>query len=69
MKAKYSIYVKGKSGKRFSFSFISDTECEQLWEDEGFEVDQVYNTIPLLVKRLGLTHIWVWLQDKGVISY
>ena len=30
MKAKYSIYVKGKSGKRFSFSFISDTECRTI---------------------------------------
>lgn len=69
MKAKYSIYVKGKSGKRFSFSFISDTECEQSWEDEGFEVDMVYNTIPLLVKQLGLTNLWSWLQDKGIISY
>ena len=69
MKAKYSIYVKGKSGKRFSFSFISDTECEQSWEDEEFEVDRVYNTIPLLIQQLGATKLWEWLQDKGIVSY
>ncbi len=69
MKAKYSIFVKGKSGHTYSFSFISDTECSQTWEEEGFEVSQVCNTIPILTQQLGLTHIWSWLQDKGVISY
>lgn len=69
MKKKYSIFTTGKSGQRYSFSFIGDTQGEQEWEEEGFEIVEVCNTIPWLVKQLGLTSLWVWLQDQGFISY
>ncbi len=69
MKAKYSIFVKGKSGNTYSFSFIGYSEHLQEWENEGFEIVEVCNTIPILAHRLGLTSLWAWLQDKGVISY
>ena len=69
MKAKYSIFVKGKSGHTYSFSFIGQSKDYQEWLDEGLKIDEVCNTIPIIIHRLGLTSLWVWLQDKGVISY
>ena len=39
---KYSISVKGKSGKRYNFFFITaDEYAVDVWEAEGFEVNEI----------------------------
>jgi len=49
-----SITVKGKA-KTFSFNFYGDTKYLKEWRDEGLEIDEIENIIPIWVVNTGLT--------------
>jgi hypothetical protein len=64
MKRTFEIQVVGKSGANYGFPFKGDPQHLQGWLDEGFEVHEIVNTIPLWAQQLGLTHILCWVQDR-----
>jgi len=57
-----SITVQGKHNK-YSFNFYGDTKHIENWRNEGFEIDEIVNTIPTWIVDLGLTKVWCKLQD------
>lgn len=63
----YSINVKGNE-KEWSFQIIGRPEYLKDWEADGLDVSTIVNTIPDFVVWLGLTKLWCWLQDKGIIG-
>lgn len=66
---KYEVFIKSKNGEVFGFYICGNDNLRDELEEHGFKVDRVCNTIPANIQRLGLTSLWVWLQDKGFISY
>lgn len=62
MRRTYTIGVQGRSGARYEFPFEGEPEHLPGWLAEGFEIDEVLNTIPLWVQRLGLTRPWCRMQ-------
>ncbi len=63
MKRRLSINVRGKSGAMFGFQFYGDPKYLDEWRAEGFEIDEVLNTVPVWAARLGLARIWCRAQD------
>ena len=47
----------------YGFPFRGDPEYLREWRDNGFDIDEVLNTIPVWAVRLGLTRIWCRAQD------
>ena len=62
MKGTCQIVVRGKS-KTWAFNFRADPKHLTEWEEDGLEVYEVLNTIPEWAKSLGLTRLWVAVQD------
>lgn len=54
------------SGEDFYWSFerLLDQESVSEYSDFGWKI---VNTIPEWVNDAGLTRLWCWLQDRGVI--
>jgi hypothetical protein len=57
------INVRGKSGATFGFPFTGDPKYLEEWRSEGFEIDEVLNTVPAWAADLGLARIWCRVQD------
>lgn len=57
------IVVRGKSGRQFQFTFYGDTQYIKEWRNEGFEIMEVLNTIPMWANNLGLSKPWFAVQD------
>ena len=62
MKQTMSITVRGKH-KTWAFNFTGDPKHMADWEADGLEVYEVMNTIPVWAQQMGLTRIWVRVQD------
>lgn len=62
MKRKIEITVRGKSDT-WGFVFQGDPKYLEEWLEDGLEVSEVLNTIPLWAQQMGLTHIWCRVQD------
>lgn len=62
MKRHYSVVVRG-NWKTWSFDVSAEPEHVEQWREDGLEVDEVLNTIPVWVAKMGLTRAWCFLQD------
>lgn len=63
MRQRFCINVRGKSGRTFGFPFDGDSSDLAVWRAEGFDVDEVINTVPVWAASLGLTWLWCRVQD------
>lgn len=63
MRSRFEITVRGKSGATFGFPFEGDPQYLDEWRAEGFEIEEVLNTIPVWVVDLGIARIWCRAQD------
>lgn len=63
---RYSLKLRGKRGT-WIFPIVAKPEHVKDWRADGLEVDEVVNTIPDWVVGLGLTRVWVWMQDAGLM--
>lgn len=57
-----AVEIKGKE-KNWSFNFYGDPKYLNEWREDGLDVVEICNTIPLWIHNLGLTKIWIFLQD------
>ena len=57
-----SVEIKGKE-KDWSFNFYGDPKYLDEWREDGLEINEICNTIPLWVHSMGLTRPWIFLQD------
>lgn len=62
MKKLLSIKVRGAE-KDWSFSFYGDPKHLDEWRDDGLEIDEIVNTVPVWAAELGLQKIWFFIQD------
>jgi hypothetical protein len=62
MKKLCSLTIKGKT-KTWSFNTFVDLKYLDEWREDGIEIDEIENVIPVWVVDMGLTHIWCFLQD------
>lgn len=62
MKKLLSVEVKGQE-KSWSFEFYGDPKYLDEWRQDGLEINEIVNTIPLWAIDLGLTKIWIFFQD------
>ena len=62
MKKLMSVEVRG-ADKTWSFLFYDDPKYLDEWRDDGLEVNEIMNVIPMWVVDLGLTRIWTFFQD------
>ena len=58
----HSITVRGKT-KEWMFDVYVERKYVKEWQEDGLEIAEVINQIPLWVNDAGLTHIWCFLQD------
>ena len=54
--------VKGNR-KKWGFSFYGDPKYLQEWRDDGLDVSEIENVIPVWVVEWRLTRPWCFLQD------
>jgi hypothetical protein len=57
-----SIAVKGKNSW-WGFDFYADPKHLKEWRDDGLDIVEIENTIPMWVVDIGLTHQWCFMQD------
>jgi len=57
-----SITVRGNHHK-WSFNFYTDPQHIQEWREDGLEIDEIMNTIPVWVADRGWTRAWCFVQD------
>lgn len=62
MKKLYSLQVRGKS-KEWSFDIIANPKHVEDWREDGLEIDEIINRIPEWAVRIGLTKLWIFIQD------
>lgn len=62
MKTLIGIEVRGKH-KKWGFTFYGDKKNIQEWRDDGLEVSEIENQIPVWVADYGVTRIWCFMQD------
>ena len=61
MKRRYAIIVKGNQ-HTWSFSVWAEPEHVDDWREDGLEVDEIINTVPLWVPA-PLRKWWILAQD------
>jgi len=59
---KLSIEVKGKRHV-WTFDIMADSQYMQEWLDDGLNVVEIVNTVPMWVVEYNLTFLWVFMQD------
>lgn len=57
-----SVIVTGEN-KKWCFEFYGDSQYLQEWRDDGLDVCEIENTIPVSVSNLGLVRMWCFFQD------
>ena len=57
-----SISVRGAKHK-WAFNFYADPKHIEEWREDGLEIDEIVNTIPIWVADRGWTRGWCFLQD------
>lgn len=57
-----SVEVQGKKHK-WSFEFYGDPKYLDEWREDGLEINEIVNTIPVSVVNAGLAGIWIKAQD------
>jgi hypothetical protein len=63
MKRPYSVTVRGRY-RTWAFTVNAEPEWVRDWREDGLEVDEVVNTIPVWAVELGLVRVWCWVQDR-----
>lgn len=56
-------------GKRREWGFdvwVDDKHLEE-WREDGLDIHPIVNNIPQWIPELGLTRVWCWLQDRGIL--
>jgi len=62
MKKLMSITVNGNK-KTWSFNFYGNTEHLEDWWKDGLDVSEICNTVPVEIGKLGLSKLWMLIQD------
>lgn len=62
MKKLCSITIKGKT-KIWAFNAYLDTKYLEEWREDGIEIDEIENIIPVWIVDIGLTKLWCFIQD------
>ena len=62
MKKLLSVEVKGAE-KNWSFDFHGDPKHLEEWREDGLEINEIVNTIPMWVVDMGLMAPWIFFQD------
>jgi hypothetical protein len=62
MKKKLIVFVRGKTTE-WSFTFQGDPAHLDDWRADGLQVYEVENSIPAWVVAIGMTRVWVRVQD------
>ena len=57
-----SVTVKGNE-KTWAFNFYGDPKLLDEWREDGLEVIEILNVIPVWVVDAGLLRPWVFFQD------
>lgn len=57
-----SISVKGKNSV-WGFNFYADPKHLKTWRDDGLDVAQIENIVPMWVADYNLVNEWCFLQD------
>ena len=61
-----SITIRGRT-KEWSFNFRGDPRYLHEWRADGLVVEEIFNRIPQIIVDLGLTKVWIWLQDNHLL--
>lgn len=62
MKKLYSLEIRGKS-KEWSFNIYADPKHVEDWREDGLEINEIVNSIPEWVADIGMTRLWIIIQD------
>ena len=62
IKKKVSLILRGRMSEWGVTCNMSQAQIDAMRED-GFQVDEILNTIPLWVASIGLARPWVFCQD------
>ncbi len=63
----YILTVRGKT-RAYDFDIWEDPDNIEEWlEEDLLIVGPVLNSVPQWAQQLGLTKIYFWLQDQGVL--
>lgn len=62
MNKRYALNVRGKYHE-WSFPIWANPQHVKDWRNDGLDIDEVLNVIPAWVVALGLTDLWVWVED------
>jgi len=62
MKKRYALIIRGKEKEWIFTTFLQPKHIKDYLED-GIQVEEVVNSIPLWAQQLGLTRIWFFIQD------
>jgi 1,4-alpha-glucan branching enzyme len=61
-----ALTIRGRH-EEWTFLISADPKYLEEWRADGLCIDEVVNVVPQTVADLGLTHIWCWLQDIGML--
>jgi len=62
MKRHYSLHVHGQN-KHWSFDIYTEPGHVKAWREDGLEIAEVVGSCPGWVAELGLSRIWLFVQD------
>ncbi len=65
--SEHTIEIRGKT-REWCFTVDVDEKYIDEWRADGIKIYRLENTIPQWAQMLGLTHIWCWLQDIGLLT-
>ncbi len=58
----YGLAIKGKE-HTWSFDVYVDSRYVEEWREDGIDIEEIVNTIPVWIVDLGLTRAWCFFQD------
>ncbi len=68
MRQPYVISIRGRT-KEWDFDIWGDPKYVEEWRADGLQIHgPVVSSIPQWAQQLGLTKVWFWLQNRGVIG-
>lgn len=66
MKKEYAIKIHGRD---LVWEMVVEATCETVddWIYDGLDVEELINEVPDWIARIGLTKLYFWLQNAGII--
>ena len=63
----YTLNIRGKE-HNWSFPVEAKPKHLQEWRDDGLDMDEVFNAVPMGIVNLGLTKPYCLMQDLGLLD-